>query len=191
MIDLRLVTPLLFCLGLGLAFGIAALHSPPEDLFDAAPAPPPVQLHLPGGTSRLPVVLLLEEPGPAAAVRYTPWVGWFLRHGFAVAQIRGDLGVAADLTFRQSRIDAEHFAVMGAGRQAMTALHAVDAFNGGPMPTAVFALNPPCGEACPHSYPAAGPTRVYILHSDSPSGLSAEIARSRVLATLALAWQID
>lgn len=191
MTDLRPVAHLLFCLGLGLAFGIAALHSQPEDLFDAVPAPPPAQLHLPGGTSRLPVVLLLEETGPASAAGHTPWIAWFLRHGIAVAQIRGDLGVAADLTFRQSRIDAEHFAVMGAGRQAVAALHAAAAFSGGPMPTAVFALNPPCGESCPHSYPADGPTRVYILGSDSPSGLSAEIARSRVLATLALAWQID
>lgn len=185
----RLIAPLFLCLAL--AFGIAALHSPPEELFDAMPALPPVQLHLPGGTARIPVVLLLEEPGPAATAGHSPWIGWFLRQGIAVAQIRGDLAVGAELTRRQPRIDAEHFAVMGIGRLAVAALNAADAFAGGPMPTAVFALGPPCSGPCPHSFPPAGPTRVYILEGDGHDRLGVEIARSTVLATLALAWQIE
>lgn len=189
MTNLRHIAPLV--LGLSLAFGVAALHSPPEELFDAMPALPPVQLHLPGGTGRVPVVLLLEQPGPAATAGYSPWIGWFLRHGMAVAQIRGDLEVGAALTRRQPRIDAEHFAVLGIGRQATAALNAADAFAGGAMPTAVFALNPPCSAPCPHGFPSDGPTRVYVLQDSSHDGLSAEIARSTVLATLALAWQID
>jgi hypothetical protein len=189
MTSIRRIAPLFLCLGL--ALGIAAAHSPPEELFDHMPALPPVQWHLPGGTARVPVVLLLEEPGPAASAGHSPWIGWFLRHGIAVAQIRGDLRAAMELTRRQPRIDAGHFAVMGAGRPAAVALNSARAFADGPMPAAVFALNPPCSDPCPGSYPADGPTRVHVFHGAPHDRLATEIARSRVLETLTLAWQID
>lgn len=189
MTSLRRIIPLFFCLGL--AFGIAAAHSPPEELFDGLPALPPVQWHLPEGTARVPVVLLLEAPGPATTAAHSPWVGWFLRQGIAVVQIRGDVRTALELTRRQPRIDADHFAVMGVGRQAAAALTTAAAFADGPMPAAVFALSPQCSSPCPHSYAADGPTQVHVFHGSRHDALAIEIARSTMLATLALAWQID
>lgn len=189
MTSLRLATPL--ALALGLALGIAAAHSPPEDLFDSMPALPPVQWHLPAGTGPAPVVLLLEDPGPAATAGHSPWIGWFLRQGIAVAQIRGEPRMALDPTRRPPRIDAAHFAVMGIGRQATTALQTAGLFASGPPPAAVFALHPHCSAPCPSSYPADGPTQVQVFHGDGHDRLATEIARSTVLATLALAWQIE
>jgi hypothetical protein len=188
MLNLRALIPLAL---LVLSFGVAALYSPPEDLMRGAPlaAPPPVEWYLPPGTSTVPFVLLLEDPDVTG--RSSPWTDWLLRHGIAVARARGETQTALEQARRLPRIDARHFAVIGAGRQAAVALNSAPVFAPGPMPTAVFALAPRCILPCASTYPADGPTQVHLLRGHGEDALAIEIARSTVLATLVLAWQID
>jgi hypothetical protein len=188
MFNLRALIPVVL---LGISFGVAALYSPPEDLMRGAPlaVPPPVEWYLPPGTATVPFVLLLEDPEVTG--RGSPWIGWLLRHGIAVARVRGEARTALEQARRLPQIDARHFAVIGTGRQATMALNSAPAFAPGPMPTAVFALAPRCLLPCASAYPADGPTQVHVLRGHGEDALAIEIARSTVLATLVLAWQID
>jgi hypothetical protein len=188
MFNLRALIPLVL---LVLGFGVAAVYSPPEDLMRGAPlaAQPPVEWYLPPGTATVPFVLLLEDPEVTG--RSSPWIDWLLRHGIAVTRVRGEIQTALEQARRLPRIDAGHFAVIGTGRQAVAAMNSAPVFAPGPMPTAVFALAPRCILPCTSAYPADGPTQVHVFRGHSEDTLAIEIARSTVLATLVLAWQID
>jgi dienelactone hydrolase len=144
-----------------------------------------LQVALPPGASKAPVVLMLE--GTGGSNRVPPnWAAFLNARGIAAVQIRsaaargrtnwfgtgcelrygGDVRAALAVLADWPEIDVSRFAIMGFSRGGTEAMGAGRTFAGAAqMPAAVFAFYPGCGGQCATDWPlAAAQVPVHIFY---------------------------